>query len=582
MKYGRLVNKRVAVYQRYSSDHQNEVSLTDQLHRNKQFVEREGGDPSKVIPINDAAVSGSRFLRSGFTELLRLAEEGKIDAVVAEDLSRLNRDTEHAAALLKRLARAGVTIYSVSDGIDTSQSGSRLTYAMKAAFAENYLAELGDKTLRGLEGRARRGFATGGKTYGFRTEPVPDGLGNIVGHKIIVRPEEAIVLERMFEEYASGLSTAAIAHGLNRDKIPSPRSVKPKRLKKPKFFPDGWSASTVRAMLHNAVYVGVRRYKERRSFKQTDLGRQSEGRVFRKRPSEDVITATGPRIIDQDLWDRVQSRLAAVRVHYTKTADGKPKGRAASPGRATTHLLSGVMQCTCGASMTLVGGSSMKYYGCNNNKKRGPHICPNKLTVREDVARESVLGALGTRLLSAEGVTFLREQIAVALGGQGRSNNTELDERRKRLDRHEARIASLVQFIAEGDASDYVRASLKDFEAQARAEKAAIRELEAVASKPVRLPSPDEVLSKARNLERTLIADPTRGREMLLELFQDGRLTLEPQPEGHYLARSQWFPLLALVSAPNTTTPRSFSGPGRLDGCNTFSSATALGCAGRI
>lgn len=450
------------------------------------------------------------------------------------------------------------------------------------AFAENYLAELGDKTLRGLEDRARRGFATGGKTYGFRTEPVPDGLGNILGHKILVQPDEARLLERMFEEYASGLSTAAVAHGLNRDKIPSPRSVKPKRLKKPKFFPDGWSASTVRAMLHNPVYIGERKYKERKSHKLTDLGRDREVRVFRKRPAEDVITASGPRIIDQDLWDRVQQRLAAVRRHYTKTKDGKPKGRAASPGRATTHLLSGVMQCTCNASMTLVGGSSMKYYGCNNNKKRGPHICPNKLTVREDVARSSVLGALSTRLLSPEGISFLREQIAIALGGQGRSNNTELDERRKRLDRHEARIASLVQFIADGDPSDYVRASLKDFEQQARAEKAAIRDLEAVVSKPVRLPTPDEILRRARNLEQTLLTDPTRGREMLLNLFEDGRILLEPHPDGHYVAKSRWFPLLALVQGANTSTPRSFSRPGRLDGCNTLLSATALGCAGRI
>lgn len=469
----------------------------------------------------------------------------------------MNRDIEHAGALLKRLERAGVALYSVSDGIDTSQTGARLTYAMKAVFADNYLDELGEKTLRGLEGRARNGFSTGGRTYGFRTEPVPDGLGGVVGHKYVLCPEEAAVVVRMFEESKSGTSLTDIARGLNRDKIPSPRAVPPKRMRKPKFFPKGWSASTVRAILHNGAYIGERKYKERQWFKVTDLGRDTEPRVSRRRDPSEVMTVKCPRIVDQQLWDDVQDRLRAVRAFYTKKKDGTPKGRAAAPGRATTHLLSGVMQCMCGASMILAGGSSMKYYACNNNRKRGEHICPNRLSVREDVARSCILSSLIEGLLSPKAIEFLRGEIAVTLGAQSRNENAELAERRKRLARHEARIASLVEFLANGEDSDYVRASLRDFEAQARAEKAAIRELEACAVTPVSLPSPDVVLAQARRLEQTLLTDPTRGREMLLNLFEDGRLILEPEPEkhAHYIARSRWFPLRALTA--DTTTPRS-------------------------
>lgn len=45
----------------------------------------------------------------------------------------------------------------------------------------------------------------------------------------------------------------------------------------------------------------------------------------------------------------------------------------------------------------------------------------------------------------------------------------------------------------------------------------------------MRLPTAEEVLEQAQDLERTLMTDPTQGREMLLQLFEHGRLVLEPQ-----------------------------------------------------
>lgn len=46
---------------------------------------------------------------------------------------------------------------------------------------------------------------------------------------------------------------------------------------------------------------------------------------------------------------------------------------------------------------------------------------------------------------------------------------------------------------------------------------------------------------------------------MLLELFTYGRITLEPQPEGRYVARSRWFPRLALTGA-NENAPVFWTG----------------------
>ncbi|HYO97819.1 MAG TPA: hypothetical protein VER33_25105 [Polyangiaceae bacterium] len=63
------------------------------------------------------------------------------------------------------------------------------------------------------------------------------------------------------------------------------------------------------------------------------------------------------RIIDAELWTAVQERLAAVRRFYTRTADGKPKGRSLPTGRSR-YLFSSLLCCAgCGGKMVISGGS---------------------------------------------------------------------------------------------------------------------------------------------------------------------------------------------------------------------------------
>ena len=148
----------------------------------------------------------------------------------------------------------------------------------------------------------------------------------------------------------------------------------------------------------------------------------------------------------------------------------------ASLGNRTSYPLSGLLHCAeCGAPLTIFGGSSQRYYRCSDNKKRG--TCANRLSLREDVARSRLLGFLRDNLTGPKEVAFIRKTVAEVLGNLSRKTTEGIAERRERLARTEGRIAGLIQFIAEGDRSDYVRVALRDLEAQAKMEKAAIADL---------------------------------------------------------------------------------------------------------
>lgn len=138
------------------------------------------------------------------------------------------------------------------------------------------------------------------------------------------------------------------------------------------------------------------------------------------------------------------------------------------------------------------------------------------------------------------------------MGEIQRGMGAEIRERRERLARTEARIQGLVSFIADGDRSDAVVKGLRDLEANARDERAAIAALENQGSTPISCPSPAEIATLVFDLDARLGQDVLRGREELRRLIKGGQIRLRPEGK-HYVARAEVFPLMLLT--PNTATP---------------------------
>lgn len=170
-------------------------------------------------------------------------------------------------------------------------------------------------------------------------------------------------------------------------------------------------------------------------------------------------------------------------------------------------------------------------------------LCANLLALREDVAREKILGQLYAMLKSPAAILRMRKRVVERLSEEARGMNTELEERRTRLARTEEKIARFVEFISEGQQSDYVVKSLHDLEAQAAAEKKEIARLKEETAKPIDLPGPDFFIKRAQATEDMLAKDPLRGREQLHRLFEGGQLKLYPQLTGSYVAEGQFYPL---------------------------------------
>jgi hypothetical protein len=125
-------------------------------------------------------------------------------------------------------------------------------------------------------------------------------------------------------------------------------------------------------------------------------------------------------------------------------------------------------------------------------------------------------------------------------------------------DRKLLRCTSPDVLVATGDRSEYVVATLRDLEAFARAEKAALAELAQEANRPLRLPSIEEVTALATDLEARLTDDPELGRAALRRWLHDGVIRVDQSPDGP-IAETELLPLMVLVDGAGKASTKSGS-----------------------
>jgi site-specific DNA recombinase len=363
---------RAVIYARYSSDNQRDASIDDQIRLCRQRIDADGWTLEQVY--RDAALSGASTLRPGYQALMAAARQGGFDVVVAEALDPLSRDQEDIAALYKRLKFAGIKVVTLAEG-----EISELHIGLKGTMNALFLKDLADKTHRGLRGRVVAGKSAGGLCYGYKVVRQVNAQGEPIRGDRTINDREATIVNRIFQMFAEGHSPIAIAKFLNRDGGPGPAGK-------------AWRDTTIRGhaargtgILRNELYIGRLIWNRMRFIKDPSTGK----RVSRMNPLEQWVIEDVPqlRIIEQDLWDRVQSRLANMREAAGANRPDRPKFW---ENRRSQHILSGKVFCaSCGGAMTSIG---KHYLACSAARKQG--VCANTAGIKRTTPETLVTDAL--------------------------------------------------------------------------------------------------------------------------------------------------------------------------------------------
>lgn len=419
---------RIAIYARYSSDLQNPSSIDDQVALCRKLIADQfhGTDPANALVFSDAAISGATMERPGIHLLLAAAKAGHVNLVVAEGIDRLSRSLKDIAAFHELLGYYGAMIWTAHEGRVTE-----LHIGLKGTMNALFLRDMKARVRRGQSARVLAGFAPSSLSYGYSVvRGVVDAKGRNVNGVRKIDETEAGVIRRAFQEYADGEKVVDIVSRLNQDGIPAPGGG-----------PWGVSALTGNAerhqgLLRNQAYIGILTYNRMRAVRDPATGRKK----WAPNPESALTRAQAPdlRIVDDDIWERVQDRLR-------RRSEQAPKER---PPRIlkthNQHALTGWIKCGwCGRQKSIANQSR---YLCSGN--RYGSTCKNSRGTKEPVLMAATFGALQDRI--AEGPNF-RGQFLERFADEIRRR----EELHDRLNDIEAGIGHLLEAVERGIDKDY-------------------------------------------------------------------------------------------------------------------------------
>lgn len=104
-------------------------------------------------------ISGATEDRPQLNSLLNLLNKGNVLTVWKVD--RLGRRTAHLARLLEEFDQKGITVRSLTEGADTSDRSSRVSYLLMSVIAQNERETINERIRSGIDHAQKYGTKTG-------------------------------------------------------------------------------------------------------------------------------------------------------------------------------------------------------------------------------------------------------------------------------------------------------------------------------------------------------------------------------------------------------------------------------------
>ncbi len=386
------------IYRRVSSDEQAEkgFGLKGQLQVCTRLAEQAGYNV--VGEFADRGKSGYQLEdRPALDKMFVRLGKGDVQTVIIWNMERFGRRTGIWSSITDRLEDLDVTLHLDVGGKDfaTRQFLGAATTVMSK--------ELREKLDRGKLNSVKAGsIQTGARpAMGYNKVTNKDKK-----HFLVVDPETAPTVLRIFNEYADGKSMAQIALGLNRDRV----TTNLQRLGQPSS--GKWHQVSIGKLIKNPVYIGQFTYrKTRRTSKTTSV----------LRPESEWLTIPVPVLIGQDVWDRCQYRLQA-----NTTKGSKPKAE---------YLLRGYVSCGCGrlARIRKWRNTPGHYYLCSDQYNPNGNHCGIPIFNGERLEDEVIRWVLD--------VLLDRKALDEYIQQQGQASQAMTGQARKRLVKVEADLS---------------------------------------------------------------------------------------------------------------------------------------------
>jgi site-specific DNA recombinase len=270
---------RCAIYTRVSTEHgleQEFNSLDNQREASEAYIKSQAHEGWRLMRerYDDGGFSGGSMERPALTRLLDAVRARRVGVIVVYKVDRLTRSLADFAKLVELFDEHQVSFVSVTQAFNTTTSMGRLTLNVLLSFAQFEREVTGERIRDKIAASKRKGIWMGGVvSLGYRVE---NRALHIVG-------EHAAFVRDLFRRYLEIGSVVRLKAVLDQENVRLPirtdcggKSVGGGPISRGHLY----------RILSNPIYVG---------------------RLIHKAQVHEGLH--GP-IVDQEIWDRVQSLLA--------------------------------------------------------------------------------------------------------------------------------------------------------------------------------------------------------------------------------------------------------------------------------
>ena len=502
--------KRVAAYCRVSTD--SEEQLTSYQNQMRVYTEMIAANKEWEFAglYADEGISGTRAdKRPEFQRMIRDCQNGKIDYIITKSVSRFARNTVECLEYVRSLKAQGIGIFFEEQNIDTLKNESELYLVIYAGFAQSESESIS----KHITWTYRKKFEEGKVSFQYK---------NFLGYRKgadsqpEIVPEEAAIVERIYEMFLAGQPVKVIAQTLQAEKI----EILGKNL--------SFSKNMIMNILRNEKYCGdciLQKTVTVDCISKTRKVNQGEAPMY-------IVENNHPAIISREVFNRAQEELIrrqALRAKSDKTS-------ITATGKYSKYALTEVLQCAeCGSRYRRVTwtahGRKKIVWRCISRLDYGTKHCKDSITVEEEALHGAVVRALN-RFHTEDESTYLalmKATIGEAIGINGGSE--EIDLLTRRIDTLNKRMLDLVnETVAAGkdvESSEDEFKGISDQIEQLNRRIAAIQEsVRGDATRQARLEEIQSIIAK-RGANETQY-DDSIVRQMIecIKVHNDGKLTI--------------------------------------------------------
>ncbi len=358
---------KVAAYCRVSTDSEEQAtSYEAQVEHYTKVIK--GNDEWEFAGIYaDDGISGTNTKkREEFNRMIEDCMSGKIDKVITKSISRFARNTLDCLQYIRQLKEQNIPVYFEKENIDTMDTKGEVLLTIMASLAQQESQSLSQNVKLGIQFRYQQGQVqvNHNRFLGYTKDE---------NKQLIIDPEQAVVVKRIYYEYLEGKSLIQIARGLEQDEILTAAGK------------EKWRPETIKKILQNEKYIGDALLQKTYTVDFLTKKRVKNTGIMPQYYVENCHEA----IIPRDLYMRVQEEMS----RRGNLRSGKTSKKRVYSSK---YALSSIVCCArCGDIYRRIQwnnrGKHSTVWRCSKRVEHGPGECGARTILESDLHQVVVI-----------------------------------------------------------------------------------------------------------------------------------------------------------------------------------------------